>query len=463
MKQKLTIFIVFAVLAAALVALNAASYSKKEKTPDSEIEPDRSTFNYGPTGTQAFYTLLVETGRSVVRWQEPADTLMTKKKNVPKTFVIVGPLRRPYKDAEITGLLRWVSSGGRLVIIDREPADELITTTGNWKLKIEPQDLLAIIDADPSDPKSMTLDTPAVKPSQPSALAAGVNAIQPSRFAATIKFEPLPSVQSMPVKSSAPPPMVVPKSSATPVIDEEAEADELEYEPVDTPSLYAPVVHASSKGKNILVDVPFGEGRITYLSDPYIVSNGGIDLVDNSRMAINLVSGTDGVIAFDEFHHGFGADNNRLLEFFAGTPVVAVFFQCLLLVGLIFFSQSRRFARALPDAEPDRLSKLEYVSAMAELQQRTRAYDLAVENIYRDFRRRATRLLGLDNTTVTRGELAARISERTAIDRGAIEDLLFKCDEIIVGEPTNKREVVSLTARIREAEYGLGLRKQPEK
>ncbi|MBP6003412.1 MAG: DUF4350 domain-containing protein [Pyrinomonadaceae bacterium] len=463
MKQKLTIFIVFAVLAAALVALNAASYSKKEKNPDSEIEPDRSTFNYGPTGTQAFYTLLSETGRSVVRWQEPADTLMTKKKNVPKTFVIVGPVRRPYKDAEITGLLRWVSSGGRLVIIDREPADGLVTTTGNWKVKIEPQDMLAIIDADPSEPKSMTFETPAVKPSQPSALAAGVNAIQPSRFAAAIKFEPLPMTQSTPLMSSAPPPMAVPKGSATPVVDEEEVADEPAYDPVDTPSLYAPVVHAGSKGKNILVDVPFGDGRITYLSDPYIVANGGINLADNARLAINLVSGTDGVIAFDEFHHGFGADNNRLLEFFAGTPVVAVFFQCLLLVGLIFFSQSRRFARALPDAEPDRLSKLEYVSAMAELQQRTRAYDLAVENIYRDFRRRATRLLGLDNTTVTRGELAARISERTTIDRGEIEDLLFKCDEIIVGEPTNKREVVNLTARIREAEYRLGLRKQPEK
>jgi hypothetical protein len=59
-----------------------------------------------------------------------------------------------------------------------------------------------------------------------------------------------------------------------------------------------------------------------------------------------------------------------------------------LLIGLIFFSQSRRFARPLPPDEPNRLSKLEYVAAMAQLQQTTKGYDLAIENIYTDFRRR---------------------------------------------------------------------------
>jgi hypothetical protein len=45
-----------------------------------------------------------------------------------------------------------------------------------------------------------------------------------------------------------------------------------------------------------------------------------------------------------------------------------------------------RFARALPANEPNRLFKLEYVSAMAELQRRTKVYDLAIENIYNEFR-----------------------------------------------------------------------------
>ena len=54
---------------------------------------------------------------------------------------------------------------------------------------------------------------------------------------------------------------------------------------------------------------------------------------------------------------------------------------------------------------------------MAELQQRTQAYDLAIENIYSDFRRRVSSLVGLDNTTTTRHELARRIAERTGDDQ----------------------------------------------
>ena len=159
-----------------------------------------------------------------------------------------------------------------------------------------------------------------------------------------------------------------------------------------------PAVHLASGSKAYLADMPYGAGSIVYLSDPYIVSNAGISLVDNAQLAVNIVSSPSAVIAFDEYHQGFGSSTNRLFQYFAGTPVIAIFVQLLVLAGLVFYSQSRRFARPVPEPEPDRLSKLEYVSAMAELQQRTRAFDLAVENIYTDFRRRTSRLLGVEIT-----------------------------------------------------------------
>ncbi len=497
-------------MAAVLVGLNAASYTQKQKTPDSEMMPNRSSYNSGPTGTQAFYTLLAETGRKVVRWQEPADALATKGKNAPSVFVVIGSVRRDFKEPEYTALLKWVSSGGRLVIIDREPPDNLITTTANWKIGFKQQNQLKLFETDTSDAKQMTADTPAAKPAQPSLFTQGVNAVQTSRFAASITFDHFIGDNPPPglLTSSAPPPPPRPAPRmATPTPDPDDDEDNFDPspgtpsnvppanfelkktgpnsnktgivtvatptpkpitqlkidKPVDSPSQYAPVAHIASDGRNILVDAPFGSGRIVYLSDPYVVSNGGIELVDNAQLAINIVSTAVGTIAFDEYHQGFGGENNRFFEFFAGTPVVAIFFQCALLVGLIFFSQSRRFGRALPDTEPDRLSKLEYVSAMAELQQRTKAFDLAIENIYRDFRRRTARLVGVDNMSVSRTEFAARIAERSKADPNAVEDLLFKCDEIIIGEPTNKREVLSLVTRIREIEFALGLRKRPGK
>ena len=179
-----------------------------------------------------------------------------------------------------------------------------------------------------------------------------------------------------------------------------------EAEPTANLSQIAPFVHLANDEKNLLVDFPYGAGKIVYLTDPYIVANGGINLVDNAQLAVNIVASGDGLIAFDEYHQGYGANENQLLGYFAGTPVVAIFLQLAALIGLLFYSQSRRFARALPENEPNRLSKLEYVAAMAELQQRTKAFDLAIENIYTDFRRRVSRSFGVDNFTTKRDDLA---------------------------------------------------------
>ena len=209
----------------------------------------------------------------------------------------------------------------------------------------------------------------------------------------------------------------------------------------------------------MLIDFPFGSGEIVFLTDPYVVSNGGINLVDNAQLATNIVASRNGIIAFDEFHQGFGAGENQLLVYFSGTPVVPIFLQLAALVGLLLFSQSRRFARALPTDEPNRLSKLEYVSAMAELQRRTRAFDLAIENIYGEFRRRSSRSLGVDNFTVSRRDLAQMIAERAKLNADETENMMFKCEEIIHGEPTNKREVLELTKRLRETEEKLGLKR----
>jgi len=37
---------------------------------------------------------------------------------------------------------------------------------------------------------------------------------------------------------------------------------------------------------------------------------------------------------------------------------------------------------------------------------------------------------------------------------------MFKCEEIVRGEPTNKREVLYLTSRLREVEEKLGLKRR---
>jgi|CXWL01.1.fsa_nt_gi hypothetical protein len=433
MKQKLFIFGFVILLVVVLVGLNAASYTQKEKTPDNEITPNRSTFNSGATGTQAYYTLLAETGRRAVRWQEPPAALLATKANKPTVFVITGNVKRGFSDQDTEQLLRWVSEGGRLVIIDREPPEGLAVTTANWKIVVGESDLdINLFSLDPADQKQMTADSVAIKPVQPSIFSASVNAIQPSKLAASITIEQF----------------------------EAKETADRHLATVEAPTDSAPVVHFAGGSKNLVVEAPFGSGKIVFLADPYIVSNGGIAIADNAQLAINLAASV-GTVAFDEYHQGFGNDSSRFLQFFAGTPVVAIFVQAVILIAFVFFSQSRRFARAVPEREPDRLSKLEYVSAMAELQSRTKAYDLAVENIYTEFRRRAARLLGLEVNQATSRELAIRIEERTGLHRDQLESCLFKCEEIIRGEPTSKRQVISLTAELRSIEQSLGIKRTP--
>ncbi len=189
MRQKLLIFLTLIFLVIVLIGLNAASYVQKDKTPDSEFSPNRSTYNTGATGTRAFYELLAETGRRPARWQQPPSALLANDKNKPQTFVIIGKTRREFEDVEIEQILRWVSEGGKLVVIDREPPSELIQTTANWNVFTDAEKAPPFFDLDPSDQKQMTDKTIAAKPLQPTIFTSKVNAVQPSRFASSINFE----------------------------------------------------------------------------------------------------------------------------------------------------------------------------------------------------------------------------------------------------------------------------------
>jgi hypothetical protein len=496
MRERLFIFLALIILVVVLIGLNAASYVQKEKMPDTELTPNRSTYNTGATGTRAFYDLLSETGRKVTRWQEPPSALLQPGKNIPQTFVVIGSVRRAFEEDEIKHLLEWVSLGGKLVIIDREPPTGLIVTTVNWQVTPDQSEDLMVFGVDPSDQKQMTDQTVAGKPTQPTVYTVNINAVQPSRLASSVYFTRLEEdysgspIKAVPMKGigsgnvknvSTPPPA---KTATPPALKNESSNESYNGPPTGTPfseirvettkpasedkilevsTQSAPVVHLANDKKNLLIDFPYGSGKIVYLTDPYIVSNSGLGLVDNARLGINVVASSEGAIVFDEYHQGYGSNKSQLLAYFAGTPVVAIVLQLAVLIGVIFYSQSRRFARALPEDEPNRLSKLEYVAAMAELQQRTKGYDLAIENIYSDFRRRTARSFGVDNHTTTRRELANLIAERAGLDPNEVENLLFKCEDIIHGEPTNKKEVLELTSRLREMEEKLGLQRRKKR
>jgi hypothetical protein len=489
MKRQFFVVIFLVVLILVLAGVNAISYTKTEQKPDSEYAPNRSTYNSGTTGTSAFYSLLAETKNKVVRWQQPVSALHASANSKISTFVIIGEPRRYVSDEEAETLLRWVGKGGRLVLIDRFPHPGLMEAENKWKLTAVSGAGSSGLYIDQSNPASLIDGVTAAKPVQPASLMKGIIAVQPSKLASTIKITYSDKDDSGAVKLKPadipPPPRPSPKtgkfagqpsanktkssppilsSSSTPPLYD-SNKPPVRIDTADTPEDLddpviptAPVILLANPERDILADYPYGAGHIVFLSDPFIVSNAGIKLVDNATLAVNMVNVIDGTIAFDEYHQGYGSEST-FLRYFAGTPVPALAGQAALLILVLVWTRGKRFARPLPAAVKDRRSKLEYVAAMADLQRSTRAYDLAIENVYTQTKREMIRLVGADNT-IPRKQLAQAVAERAGLDAKSLYLLMAKCEDIIHGEPTNARETMSLITELRALEEKLGLHRK---
>ena len=451
MRQRLALIITLIVVVIVLVALNAASYVRVEHVSDSESAPDRSTFNSGATGTQAFYDFLNESGHQVVRWREGASSLLSYSRVKPAVLVVIGELQVPYSNRETREILQWVESGGRLVIIDRHPDRRLLSGLKNWSIDTQAFSY-PWSDLNPNDFEQMTNGVKPLRPSQPTALARNVDTVMPSRFMGVMTVSSGKRTQ--------------PTATPTPENNED-ESNDSEYQPTpdehettanavdkDAP---APVVSLTDERGVLLLDYAYGKGSVVILSDPYLVANNGIGRADNLLLATNLVAGHGGMIAFDEFHQGRAITHNALFQYFSGTPVLAICAQLGLIALAIVWSRARRFARPMPLPHVDRRSKLEFVASMAELQQRARAHDLALENIYGRVRRVLVRYAGLSNSS-PRAEIARRVAGRSGLSRDELETLMRNCEDTINGAPTNAKETLRFVQRLREIEAMLGLR-----
>lgn len=453
MRQRFGIIITIVLALGVLIAINSAAYVTEEEHQDSELSPDRSTYNAGATGTRALFDLLNETGYKVVRWRETPDRLQGAGGQKVKTFVIIGHTPVFIDENEAKSLLRWVELGGRLVIIDRRPVEHLLPPSGEWTITTE---LLAYpgVDVDPEKPEQMTQGVKPLHPVQPTRFTRDVEAIMPSRFFSAIKFF-VPNKAATKNAGEHPLPSDERRDEGPPAPESESKSTNAASSA--QPTSPAPVVHFTASNSPLLVDYPHGKGNIVLLSDPFIVANDGITLKDNLQLAINLLSNSDGQIAFDEFHQGHGTTRNAFASYFSGTPILAICGQIALLIILMLWTRGHRFARPLPLPRVDRRSSLEFVASMAELQQRAQAFDLAIENIYSRTRRVLARYAGMDYNS-SRTEIASRVAARSSLDAHGLETLMRQSEEVINGGAINERQSIHLVKRLREVEASLGLR-----
>ena len=468
MRQKLAIIGTILLLIGVLFVINAATYVGKEEEKDSELSPNRSTYHAGPTGTRALYDFLNESGSKVMRWRETPDKLLSDNNDAVRTFVIIGDTPLSIDEDQADSILAWVRRGGRLVLVDRRPEAQLLPTSGDWRVSTEFGEFPSLT-IDPAKSAAMTENVKPVQPVQPTPLTKDIDSVQPSKFAAGFSFVRFEKTADGKSKSAANQPEA---PSEADEIDSEFESEyptptpapvsESEDDAVTKVTSPAPVVHMGEPRRPLLVDYPHGLGRIIVLGDPYIFSNGGISLKDNLQLAINVleanaVATPTGLIAFDEYHQGRGATRNAFVAYFSGTPILPLVGQIVLLILLILWTRGRRFARPIPLEQVDRRSALEFVASMAELQQRSGAFDLALENIYSRTRRVLARYAGTDYNS-PRSEIAARVAARSSLEARSLEVLMRQCEGAINGEPINERQSILLAKRLRDVERSLGLR-----
>ena len=217
--------------------------------------------------------------------------------------------------------------------------------------------------------------------------------------------------------------------------------------------------HIGDDQAALLADAEVGKGRVVVLSDPHVVANNGIGEADNVMLAMNLINERPaGKIAFDEFHHGYGASTTGggLMSYFRGTPVPWMMAQAGLIAALVVYSFGRRFGRPLPLRRERRTTNLEFVSSMANITRLAEATDLAMENIYSEFRKRLCRYSAVPPGTDNQ-KLASAASRRSKLDSRELSLLLWRCDKVARGDETSDSELLKLTTRIREIEIQLGL------
>jgi len=456
MRQRFGIIISIVLALGLLIVINSFAYVSEDEKPDSEIAPNRSTYNARATGTRALYELLSESGYKVMRWREAPEKLLSDSGRQVETFVIIGKTPLSVEEDEAKSLLLWVKRGGRLVIIDRRPETFLLPVSGDWTINTEFRDYPGF-GVDPANQEQMTEGVKPLLPVQPTVFTRDVESVMPSKFFSQIKFSASKDAAAKANQAhntpfeddEEPPPPANPNTDSSTSAGEAAKA-------VKAVSP-APVVHLSSSNAVVLLDYPHGQGRIVLLSDPFIVANVGIGLRDNLQLAINLLSSSDGVIAFDEFHQGRGVTHNAFVSYFAGTPVLAISGQIVLLILLMVWTRGRRFARPLPLPVVDRRSSLEFVASMAELQQRAKAFDLAIENVYSRTRRVLARYAAMDYNS-PRSEIAKRVADRSTLHAHQLETLMRQAEEAINGGAISERQSIHLVRRLREVEIKLGLR-----
>ncbi len=128
---------------------------------------------------------------------------------------------------------------------------------------------------------------------------------------------------------------------------------------------------------HVLLSAAVGDGEVLWLAGAYPVSNSGIGVADNARLAVLLSAVLPGDIYFDEYHHGF-ADDLTVWDRLGSGGRYAVIMIALGFVAIVL-ARGRRLGPPLGVLEPPAARTAAYIDSLAELYRKAGARGEALE------------------------------------------------------------------------------------
>jgi hypothetical protein len=195
------------------------------------------------------------------------------------------------------------------------------------------------------------------------------------------------------------------------------------------------VVHMAAEGQPVVVSrqlLKSGSGRVIVISGLYPFTNAGLRDPSNATLVYNLIlvgAGRDGLVAFDEYHHG-QRDPVSLRTWLVSTPPGWAILYGLLVVFAYLLIGGQRFGAAVPLPEHmARRTTGEFITAMANLRRRAGRRHDALRHYKEQLKRRLAR--------------PYRIDPKLADDQ--FVDELARCDPI---HDARRSELVQVLTRL---------------
>ena len=203
----------------------------------------------------------------------------------------------------------------------------------------------------------------------------------------------------------------------------------------------------------LLMEKTVGKGRVLVAALGDIAGNAAIRKADNAVLLVNIASelGGEGVIEFDEYHHGVGFEAAKGetggVWSVVQAPLRLAIYAGVVLCAALLYNNNRMFGR-LREAPPViPRSSADYVGSAGTLLRRAGAADLAVTMIYERFMRELNQILDLP----PEADLSQTVQEaqrKFSVDGPQLRQTLTRCEAAKQGERLRETEMLALARQL---------------